>query len=54
MIDEFLSKSMDVAALRKAYKIKDEEYRRFEQKDAVGMDFAKAVIARVSSKGISI
>jgi len=53
-INSFLAKSVNVAAVRKAYKIKDDEFRRFEMKDGVGLDLTRAVIARVSSKGISI
>lgn len=53
-MNSFLSTSVDVSALRKAYKIKDDEFRRFESKDENKMDLTKAVIARVSSKGISI
>merc|ERR1719312_949021 len=39
-INSFLAKSVNVAAVRKAYKIKDDEFRRFEMKDGVGSDFA--------------
>ena len=53
-INSFLAKSVNVAAVKKAYKIKDDEFRRFEMKDGVGLDFTRAVVARVSSKGISI
>ena len=53
-IDSFLAKNINVAAVRKAYKIKDDEFRRFDMKDGVSMDFTRSVIARVSSKGISI
>ena len=53
-IDSFLAENVNVAAVRKAYKIKDDEFRRFDVKTGVERDLARAVIARVSSKGISI
>merc|ERR1711915_387716 len=43
-MNSFLSTSVDVSALRKAYKIKDDEFRRFESKDENKMDLTKAVI----------
>ena len=53
-IDLFLAQNVNVAAVRKAYKIKDDEFRRFDVKTGVERDLTRAVIARVSSKGISI
>ena len=53
-INAFLSTRVDVAAVRKVYKIKEDEYRRLDMKNGPKMDFTNAVIARVSSKGISI
>ena len=53
-INSFLSKTADIAAIRKAYKIKDDEFKRLNMKDGGQTDMTKAVVARVSSKGISI
>ena len=53
-INSFLSKSVNIAAVRKAYKIKDDEFKRLNIKDGCQTDMTKAVVARVSSKGISI
>lgn len=53
-INSFLSNNVDVTGVRKVYKIKEEEFRRFDLNQGVQMDFVNAVIARVSSKGISI
>ena len=53
-INSLLSSRVDAAAVRKVYKIKDDEYRRLDLKGGAGVDLTKAVIARVSSKGVSI